>query len=325
MNSTQTTIGMADPHRQERLLSLATLLGRSDGGTVNLRFPDISDVLIADNRRDLTFIDGAGTSRLQTFENQIRPHSAIMRAGATAITLQVHETSTLPSIDRSKKAAWTGTSADVAPTLDLTASTPKRLSAFITASKQLLKLSPMLAGAFLERQLLSALAASLDDAAVNGIGGTDEPFGLLQDPNLAEYVLAGANISLADILGMEKAVADSHGEADPVAMGWISDTATRKTLRSTPRSAELTSPIWTDGPFGGPVGHRGTASPFAPADTLIYGHMPDLMILQSGIIEIMANPYAADTEGFVRLTVNSYFDIVALNPERSFVRAVPAP
>jgi HK97 family phage major capsid protein len=174
----------------------------------------------------------------------------------------------------------------------------------------------------LEAQLLSAVGAALDDAAINGTG-TDEPFGLLADPNIAEHEYS-TSIAAADILDMEQAVADNHGEADPSAMAWIADTATRNTLRDTPRAAGITSPVWTDGPNGGPLGYRGIASPWAPAATLIFGHAPDLLILQTGSIEVLVNPYSLDTTGFIRMTVNSWFDFIALNPERSFVRAVPA-
>jgi hypothetical protein len=46
--------------------------------------------------------------------------------------------------------------------------------------------------------------------------------------------------------------------------------------------------------------------------------------LQSGTVDILTNPYSLDTEGFIRMTVSGYFDVVALSPESSFVRAVAA-
>ncbi len=321
MNSTTLSIGSTDNRRRERLLDLANLLARSDGGIAQLHFPDIAETLTQDYRRDLSAAyPHAG---LQTFENQIRPHSAIIRAGAGAITLPVLQDASLPSIDRSQKAQWVGTSANVAPTLDLTTSTPRRLSAYITASKQLLKLSPALAGAFLEKQLLSAIGAALDDAAVNGTG-TDEPFGLLADPNVTEHDFTAA-LTVADVLAMEKAVADNHGEVEPFSMGWLADSGTRESLRALPRLAGGSTPLWPDTPGAGPLGNRATVSPFAPADTLIFGNFADLIILQSAAIEIQSNPYTAgDTTGFIRMLITGYFDIVALNPQSSFIRAVPA-
>ena len=209
------TVGLADNHRRQRLLDLAGLLARQDGGTINLRWPDQGDVLAHDGRRDLTFSGQVGG--MLTLGQQIRQHSAIARAGSSFITLPVTQESSLPSIDRSKKATWGGVAANVAPTLDLTTSTPKRLSAFVTASKQLLKTSPILAAGFLEAQLLSAIGAAIDSAAINGTG-TNQPVGLLTDPNLLEEQFT-ASLAVADLVAMEKALADNHGEHDPAALG----------------------------------------------------------------------------------------------------------
>ena len=322
MNSTSIQIGQTDNHRRERLLELSNLLNRSDGGTVNLRWPDFGQVLSDNHRRELTG-PGYPNAGLQTFEQQIRGHSAIARAGASFITLPVVQDASLPSIDRAQKASWVGTSADVAPILETVTSSPKRLSAFITASKELTKLSPVLAGAFLEKQLLSAIGAALDEASIIG-SGTDEPFGILADPAVLEHEFT-TSITAADILAMEKAVADAHGEADPAAMTWLADTATREALRALPRLSGGSTPLWPDGVNAGPLGYRGTGSPWAPADTLIFGNFNDLLVLQSDSVEITSNPYtAADTTGFVRMLISGWFDIVALNPSSSFVRAVAA-
>ncbi len=66
------------------------------------------------------------------------------------------------------------------------------------------------------------------------------------------------------------------------------------------------------------------ASPFAAASTLIFGNFADLVVIQSGAIEILSDPYAAEISGNVRLIVTGYFDICALNPASSFVRAIAA-
>lgn len=317
------SIGHTDSHRRKRLLDLAELLARSDGGTCQLAWPNSNDIVLAEHRRDLTF---AGTeSRLETFENQVRAHSAIFRAGATAITLGIQQDTSLPSIDRTQKAEWVGSAADVAPTLDLTASKPKRLMAYLTASNQLLKTSPMLAAAFLEKQLLSAIGAAIDDAAINGDGSGDPatPIGLLADPGLLEREFTTA-FTAADILAMEKAVAAAHGEYSPAALGWLADAGTREALRGLPRMSGGTVPLWPDALATGPLGYGGTVSPWAPDETLIFGNFADLLVIQTGQVDILSNPYSLDTTTFIRMTVTGYFDIVALNPGASFIRGVPA-
>lgn len=314
-----TKIGAIDPLRTQRLLDIAGLLKRNGGGQVSLRWPDQNSALRAERS-----IDEWATGREPLFlGNQLRAHSAIVRAGASTLTLPLIQESAMPSIDRSKKATW-GNSADVAPTLNLTDSTPRRLSAYVNASKQLVDSHPMIAAAFIEAQLLSAIGAALDDSAING-SGTAEPFGLLADPGLLEHEYAGSDPVVSDLLAMEAALADAHGERDPFALGWLVDSATRKRLRGVPRMTAGTTPAWPDQAGQGALGYRGTVSPFAPAKTVIYGDFSDLLVVQSHEITVLMNPYSLDTQGFIRLTIAGYFDVLALNPGQSLIRAVAAP
>lgn len=323
MNTVSPTsnIGTADNHRRTRLLDLVELLARSDGGQARLKWPGQTDVLAATGRRDLSAF-GDESPGMLTLGQQIRKHSAIARAGATFITLPLTGEVGLPEIDRSMKASWNTTAADVAPTLALTTSMPKRVSAYVLASKSLLKMSPILAAGFLEAQLLSAIGGALDDAAING-SGTDEPFGLLTDSQLLEEEFT-TSITVANLLAMEKAVASNHGEADAAVMTWLADPATREALRGLPRMTGGTTPAWPDGLNQGPLAYRGIASPFAPANTLIFGNFTDLLVLQSDSIEVLQNPYSLDMDGFIRLTITAFFDVVVLSPDSSFVRAIAA-
>ncbi|NQX00457.1 phage major capsid protein [bacterium] len=315
-------LGPADHHRQERLLNIGDLLSRSGGGSVSLRWPDSTDEILADRRRDLLPAAGTSSSGLQTFEAQIRQHSAIVRAGASAITLPRHQTSALPTLDRTKRAAWVSTAADVAPTMDMVASAPLRLSAYITASRQLFKTSPTLAAAFVEKQLLSAIGAAIDHASLTGTG-TDQPYGLLNEPDLLTFDCNTSAYTLADCTEMERLVSAAHGENESASLGWLADPATRKSLRALPRISGKEIPVWPDLRDIGPLGYRGTVSPWAPAGTLIFGNFGDLLILQSGSVEIINDPTRAEAlAGYVTLIVAGYFDIVSLNPGHSFVRGI---
>jgi HK97 family phage major capsid protein len=317
-----TRLGHSDTHRRERLLEIASAITATR--SARLAWPDQTDLAVADARRDLTGDPGTPRHAL-SLGQQLRQHSAIARAGATFITLPVLQDSALPSINRAAKAAWGAAAADIGDgTIDLTDSTPHRLSAYIVASKQLLKTAPMLAASYIEAQLLSAIGAALDDSAVNGDGTDDSPVGLLADTGVAEYEMAGASIAVADLIGMEQAIADAHGENGLETLAWLVDPATRASLRTLPRMASGTTPAWPDDAAAGPLGITGIASPWAPADTAILGRFEDLLVLQSGTVEITPNPYSQDTQGFVRILIQGWFDILALNPAGSFLRAVAA-
>lgn len=315
-----TTIGQHDPARRERLLALIDAASRHHSSSIELRWPDQQEQLATTGRRD---IDAwAPNGGLVTFGQQIRPHSAIARAGASFVTLPNIQTSELPSIDRSKKAAWVSSSADVAPTLDLVDSTPLRLSAFIRVSQQLLKTSALLAGGFLEAQLLSAIGAAIDESAILG-SGTGQPYGLKTDPAIATLSIAGATPTFVELTEMERLVTANHGETDSEALRWLVDPATRKDLRVLQRIAGKELPVWPDDPKSGPLGIRGIASPWASASTIILGNFADLQIIQNGALEVFQPEDVADGKaGYVTLFAVGWFDCIALNPGKSFVRAV---
>jgi HK97 family phage major capsid protein len=320
--TTAAPLGTADNLRRERLLEIASAI--AENRSAKLAWPDQTVLALEDNRRDLTGNPGTARQAL-ALGQQLRQHSAIARAGASFITLPILQDSALPSINRASKAAWGAAAADIgAGTIDLTDSTPHRLSAYIVASKQLLKNAPMLAASYIEAQLLSAIGAALDDGAINGDGTGDSPVGLLADTGVAEYEMAGASIAVADLIGMEQAIADAHGENGLESLAWLVDPATRAALRALPRMASGTTPCWPDSATEGPLGIRGHASPWAPAATCTLGRFEDLLVLQSDTVEISPNPYSQDTQGFVRILIQGYFDIVALNPAGSFLRAFVA-
>lgn len=318
--TTATPLGYTDPLRRERLLEIAAAI--TENRSAKLAWPDQTALAAQDGRRDVSGTLDPAKSAI-ALGQQLRRHSAIARAGATFITLPVLQDTPVPSINRASLAAWGSPSADIGDSgIDMTDSKPHRLSAHIVASKQLLRNAPILAASFIEAQLLSAIGSAIDKAALDGDGTGDTPVGLLTDPGLSEYEQAGASLAVADLLGMEETIAGNHGEDGIETLAWLVDPGTRQALRALPRMAGGTTPAWPDGTATGPLGIRGHASPWAPAATCILGRFEDLLVIQSTAIEFQPNPYSLDTEGFVRILIQGWFDIVALNPGGSFVRAV---
>lgn len=320
-------LGPTDTHRRERLLEIASAI--TETRTAKLRWPNIHDQAVADARRELDHTGGPFSYQGITLGQQLRAHSAIARAGATFVSLPVLQDSALPSIDRSARAVWVDDAVDIGDgTIDLTKSIPHRVSAYIVVSKQLLKTAPILQASFIEAQLLSAIGAAIDY-------GVFESWhhGFLLSDYVAQHELAGVDITVGDMIEMEEKLSLAHGEAGTDALCWLVDPGTRKALRSVPRMEGGTHPAWPDEADSGPLGIRGVASPFAPAavpltspGTVVLGRFEDLIVLQSGELEIQPNPYSMDTEGFIRVLVQGYFDLVPLNPAASFIRAVaPAP
>ena len=306
-------IGRTDFARQERLLNLYDVVHRSSDTTVNLNWPSWHD-----QQRDLNDLDlDQGPKTLIPLSKQLGEHSQLIRAGVPVMSESSFRSLVMPTLNRSSEATWGGSSTDLGSDV-ITASTPspKRLSAFIKVSDQLTHQNELLTGAFIENQLLSAVGRALDNAAITGTGVGDIPTGILSDLDVLSYTRAAAGInSLDDLVAMEKAIADANGEDGAADYLWITDTATRATLRETPAFSSGTSyggPIWENpGPL---LGHDALASVHAPADTLILAQKSAMAFLDWNRLTVERLTTRAEAlEGFRTLLVTGWFDVAILD------------
>jgi HK97 family phage major capsid protein len=315
MNTTPHHLGPADNLRRARLLDLTALAFSSQQRRIDLTWPDHA----AQERAALNDWTNDGPRTMLTLAGQLRAHSAILKAGATTATVNEFQSITAPVLDRSLIAGWGGTSTDLDNSLTVSKAEPLRLSAFITVSDQLRLQNPLLVGAWIEAQLLSAIAAAIDKAALVG-SGEGEPVGILADSSLLTVPRASAGVTtLEDLAKLETAIADAHGEADAALYAFLAANDVRETLRTT---EGINGPIWSN---PGPLGHRGYASPFAPSGTVILAQAPTLTVFDWGKLEI-ENLVDRDQaiEGFRTLIVTGYFDFAASNPNAVAVLVDPA-
>ncbi len=309
-------IESTDSFRRERLLELADLVTGNHHRRIDLRWPD-RDTL---QRSALNDWNNDGPRTVLSLSGQLAAHSAILRAGASTVTLDRFEDAVMPVLNRELLAAWGTNAADIGTEPLLVAdAAPRRLSAFVTVSDQLRHQSPLLVGQFIEAQLLSAIAAAIDKAALVGDGG-QEPLGILNDDGILTHERTAANVdSLLDLAAMESAITDDHGEADPGAFVWITDASTRKTLRTT---EGIGGPIW--GNAGGPLGHRGIASPFAPPATVILAQAPKLVVVDWGKLQIENLTEVPQAKaGFRTLLVSGFFDFLVSEPSAVCIAVNP--
>ena len=97
---------------------------------------------------------------------------------------------TLPRVTTSVGAQWCAESQAVTAsgiTLAALSATPRRLSALVECSKQLLSQAPELAQPMIERNVRQAIGYAVDVGCLVGIGGP-EPIGILNDDNVSAPV-----------------------------------------------------------------------------------------------------------------------------------------
>lgn len=85
---------------------------------------------------------------------------------------------------------------------------PQQLTAMITFSRQLLSQSSYVTDEMLMTDLVSAIAAKLDSSVFNGTGAGAEPEGFLVNSSVEQVALAGASVTYADLLKLQRKVKD---------------------------------------------------------------------------------------------------------------------
>lgn len=310
-------IGKTDHYRRERLFQLDTAFRTGSDEQIELRWPDEMR-----ERAALNDWSNEGPASLVTFASQLRDYSRIMKAGATSISHERFEDICVPVVDRSLKASW-GTAGDLDPApLTVADAAPKRVSAFITISDQLRVQNPILAGSFIEAQLLSSVGAALDDAILNGTGVGEEPLGILADPDVLSYERASAGVSLlSDTLAMEKAISDAFGEDDAGQYRWLVASDSRQAARQT-EGVTGVSALWENRRI---LDYSVEVMPTAPNGTMVLAQMPSLVVYdwQRLTIENVFD-VAQAKQGLRTMLVHGYFNVGVLNPAAVCVAVDPA-
>ncbi len=174
---------------------------------------------------------------------------------------------------------------------------PKRLSAYVDISKQLLAQDTIGVENAIRRDLVNALNDKLeatlfgDDAAT-----TEQPAGLF-------YNAVETNVDdFAGLCQFEAAV-----EAENVSgnMKYVMSPSAKATFRCMIKGTNNTGMVYEAGEMDGVPTFVTTN---VEAKKFIYGDFSNLVVGSWGNIEITIDPYTQATKGCVRLIINAYFD-----------------
>lgn len=296
-------------------MSLANVIESSAKCSTTLRWPTRSEI---ESRALSMDVDGPET--ILPLERQLGQYSQLIRGGVPVIQSEDFTSLAVPILDRTLEADF-GDSPDIGNNgVTVAKASPKRLSAFIVVSDLLRQQNPLFVARFIEAQLLAALARKLDKVALIGDGVGDNPTGILEDTDVPtrDRATAGTD-TLADLVGMQRAIADAEGEDSAEDFLWISSPDVRESLQTT---EGIGSPIWT-GP--GPLGHRGTASTLAPAGTLILAQQSAMAFIDYNQVKVenLLDVQQAKA-GFRTLFISGWFDFAILDTNALIVATDPA-
>lgn len=239
----------------------------------------------------------------------IKNNLVLTEAGATFMTGLVGNVS-IPVYDGSN-CAWadeTAEATDGAGNFTEVELTPKRLTAFVDISKQMLNQASDDVEAMLRQDLVNAISQKLESTVLgDGSGSANTPSGLASGSVVAE-----AN-TFAKVLEIEEGF-EGKNYGNKV---WLVSPRAKSTLKAKDKGTDTGNFLIQNGELDG---YKVICSANIPASHFYFGDFPDLVIGQWGAIDITVDPYSQASKGKIRIVVNAYFD-AKLRRESSVVAA----
>lgn len=181
---------------------------------------------------------------------------------------------------------------------------PKRLTAYVDISKQLIAQDTIGVEAAIRRDIVNALNDKLE-ATIFGssAGDTEKPAGIF-------YNVSSTNID--DYAGLCQFEATLDDENINGQKKYLMGNTAKATFRSMIKGTNATGMVLEANQIDGtPMFNTSNVS----TKTFVYGDFNYLALGSWGDIEITVDPYTQATKGCIRLVINAYFDAIILRPE----------
>ena len=234
-----------------------------------------------------------------------------VKAGAKYITGLVGDIS-LPKYSGSC-AAWKGevsSSQDIGNVFSEMTLAPKRLTAYIDISKQLLVQDSVDVENMIKQDMLNAIAGKLETTIFGSHASNTatQPDGLFTGYATESANYAGA-LTWKNAVGFEKEL-DAHNFLQPTGKyAYITNPNGRYIAKTTLVTGSNSQMILEDNEINGYPVHITTAVPNITGEAgVVFGDFSSLIIGQWGGLEILVDPYSQAISGKVRLVCSAYLD-----------------
>ena len=184
-----------------------------------------------------------------------------------------------------------------APTFTTVKLQPKRLSAYVDISKQLIAQDTIGVEQAIRRDLVNALNDKLEATLFgNAAGTTEQPAGLF-------YNASETNVDdFAGLCAFEAAVEANNVYGN---MKYVMSPTAKATFRGMIKGTNATGMVYEAGEMDGVETYVTTN---VATKKFVYGDFSNLVVGSWGNVEITIDPYTQATKGCVRLVINAYFD-----------------
>lgn len=273
---------------------------------------------------------------LEGFVPALRPKLTVREAGAQILSGLVGNLD-IPKKTGETSATWEGEkdpNAETTPTVGKLTLTPKRLGAYTEMTKQLMIQSSYGVENMVREDLGFAIQKAVDYAALAGDSGTitEQPDGILYTPGIGAVFAGGAatdgiNVNgaapaYADVINLETAIATEN--ADMGNLSYIVTPGMRGKLKQT--KVDAGSGIFVWGQDQRELnGYRALVTTQMPSNftkgagtnlhAAIFGNWNELIIGNWAGIDLVIDPYTLAGNAKIKVTINSWWDMVVRHAE----------
>ena len=180
---------------------------------------------------------------------------------------------------------------------------PKRLTAYVDISKQMLAQDSVDVENAIREDLINAINTKLEETILGAGDGKEGGTAIVAPIGMRNGVTAATVADFEDLCELESNVEDANviGECT-----YIMSNKAKAALRGMIKGTNGTGMVYDNGTVDGTkafnTSHLGTTK------TVIYGDFSNLAIGSWGNVEVLVDPYTQAASGKVRIVVNAFFD-----------------
>lgn len=235
----------------------------------------------------------------------LRAKNVLAQAGAKFLTGLVGNVQ-VPVMTKSN-VTWEGETAaakDGAGTFSHVTLSPKRLTAFVDISKQMIAQDSVDVEGAIREDLVNAINSKIEETVLGAAAGT-----ATQPEGIFKTIAPTAVADFAALVNKESDVEDANviGECK-----YILSNKAKAALRSMPKGTKSTQLVYENGSVDGT---QALNTSNVAGKNYVYGDFSNLSIGAWGGVDLTVDPYTKAGDGMIRIVVNMYVDAKVLRKE----------